>query len=168
MSPLRYRPRPTQAGTFDIIDTHAGYACVRGSEPATLVAWLHNLNRTCLACGAPIKPTASSSYCSAACRQVGRWLERLPPPAGAAPVCRVCGGPLSAPLRGPYPEYCSGRCRQRAYRVRLHDPDAQSDADGAAGTPPADAGTPPAPADADVRRPRTPKRRARGRRHRSS
>lgn len=36
--------------------------------------------------------------------------------------CRCCGKLFAAlrPLRGPLAAYCSGRCRQGAYRARVH------------------------------------------------
>lgn len=33
-------------------------------------------------------------------------------------TCKVCGGKLVAPERGPMPQYCSSRCRMRAHRMR--------------------------------------------------
>ncbi|WP_278262551.1 MerR family transcriptional regulator [Nocardia sp. AG03] len=35
------------------------------------------------------------------------------------PCCRACGGELPPPKRGRRREYCSPRCRQRAYRQRV-------------------------------------------------
>jgi hypothetical protein len=33
-------------------------------------------------------------------------------------ACGACGGVLVAPRRGPQPEFCSARCRQRARRAK--------------------------------------------------
>lgn len=33
--------------------------------------------------------------------------------------CRVCGGPVPKPRRGPTRDYCRPACRQRAYRLRV-------------------------------------------------
>lgn len=34
------------------------------------------------------------------------------------PGCAECGKELERKTRGPFPTYCSGRCRQRAYSKR--------------------------------------------------
>lgn len=47
--------------------------------------------------------------------------ERVPDdemPAGRTASCRHCRGPVEQPRRGRRREYCSQRCRQRAYRRR--------------------------------------------------
>jgi hypothetical protein len=33
-------------------------------------------------------------------------------------TCQVCRGPIDAKVYGPWPDYCSGKCRARAYRRR--------------------------------------------------
>jgi hypothetical protein len=33
-------------------------------------------------------------------------------------TCQACGRSIEAKRHGPWPDYCSGRCRARAYRRR--------------------------------------------------
>jgi hypothetical protein len=33
-------------------------------------------------------------------------------------TCQACGGAIDAKTFGPWPDFCSGRCRARAYRRR--------------------------------------------------